>query len=320
MLESTVLKNGNWKLKYYLALVHWNMGNLSRAQDLFAQCGDDPDYAPFYLARAQLMRSDPAVAAHSLERAFFLAPEDWRVGLARIHAFLEEKDYTGALETASLLRRKHPENTLLGLKYAEALIGAGRHRNTVSFLEKFYALPAEGATAGRMLYREAAIRAALDACGKRKYNDALSYARKAKLWPENLGAGQPYEVDERMENYVLSKAYAHLGRKQLADEYAGAVMGHIISADQTQKSEVALQVATLVEHGRRPDAVQLIENALQLDPENQFLAWIGRVLAFGVPERLDLELADHLPLEILREASAWDPDFRLMKDVLSKLP
>ena len=320
MLEDGVRKNGNWKLKYYLALVHWNMGNLPQAQDLFAQCGDDPDYAPFYLARAQLMRNDPAVAAHSLERAVLLAPEDWRVSLDRINACLEKKDYTCALETATRIHRKHPENTVLGLKYAEALIGAGRYGNAIAFLEKFNALPAEGATAGRMLYREAAMRAALNACAKGKFNDALAYARKAKLWPENLGAGKPYEVDERMENYVLSKAYAHLDRKQLADEYAGAVMGHLTSAGQTQKSAVALQVATLVEYGRHPEAVQLIEDALQLDPENQFLAWIGRVLDFGVPERLDLEIADHMPSEMLRDASVWDPDFGLLKDVLSQLP
>jgi tetratricopeptide (TPR) repeat protein len=320
MLEDGIRKNGNWKLKYYLALVHWNMGNLPRAQDLFAQCSDEPDYAPFYLARAQLMHSDSAMAAHALDRAFFLAPEDWRVGLARINACLDEKDYTGALETAFQIHRKYPENILLGLKYAEALIGAGRHRNAVSFLEKFNTLPAEGATAGRMLYREAALRAALDAWDKRKYKEVLAYVRKAKLWPENLGAGRPYEVDERMENYVLYRAYTRLGQTQLADEYARAVMDHITSADQVQKSAVAFQVATLVQHGRQPEAVQLIEDALQLDPENQFLAWIGRVLAFGVPERLDLEITDHFPSEDLRDALAWDPDFGLLKDVLNKLP
>lgn len=320
MLGKMTAGNSHWKLKYYLALCHWNMGNMTIARDLFGQCADAPDHASFYLARAQLMRGDSAVAAGALERARILAPDDWRAGLAVINARLERKDYAAALELANSLRRKYPENTLLGLKYAEALTGAGKYGNAVAFLEKFNALPAEGATAGRMLYREAALRAAIDAYGRKRYNNALSYAGKAKLWPENLGAGRPYEVDERMENYVLYRAYTRLGQTQLADEYARAVMDHITSADQVQKSAVAFQVAMLVQHGRQPEAVQLIEDALQLDPENQFLAWIGRVLAFGVPERLDLEITDHFPSEDLRDALAWDPDFGLLKDVLSKLP
>ena len=37
------------------------------------------------------------------------------------------------------------------------------------------------------------------------------YGEKAKLWPRNLGVGKPYEVDERLENYIIAKANNKLG-------------------------------------------------------------------------------------------------------------
>ena len=41
----------SWKTTYYLALVYWNNLRLDKAKQLFEQCGNAPDFAPFYLAK-----------------------------------------------------------------------------------------------------------------------------------------------------------------------------------------------------------------------------------------------------------------------------
>ena len=53
-LEWALSKNSNWKFKYYLALNYAAVQRDAEAMKLFDACGQEPDYAPFYLTRANL--------------------------------------------------------------------------------------------------------------------------------------------------------------------------------------------------------------------------------------------------------------------------
>jgi hypothetical protein len=56
-LTWAISKNNHWKFRYYLAL---NYAAILRDEDalkLCISCGQEPDYAPFYLARAEMERS-----------------------------------------------------------------------------------------------------------------------------------------------------------------------------------------------------------------------------------------------------------------------
>jgi hypothetical protein len=43
-----------WQPSYFLALIRWHLGEQPEACQLLAACGDEPRFAPFYAARAQL--------------------------------------------------------------------------------------------------------------------------------------------------------------------------------------------------------------------------------------------------------------------------
>lgn len=320
LLESLLKQREHWKLNYYLGLIHWNKGNADRAKQYFLHCGELPDFAAFYLARARLFKADPEMVKNSLERARGLAPGNWRVNLAWINDYLAREEYTQALQLAADARKQHPDNIVLGLKYAEALVRAGQHAQAIAFLEKFEALPAEGATAGRMLYREAAVRAALAALNRNNAREAIRYARKARLWPENLGAGRPYEVDERLEDYLLALAAERSGQKALADAHYRALAEHPVAAGSAGDSKILLQVAALTGKGEDQKAGQLIADARRREPENRLLEWISRVQAFGNPGRLDLELEHHSPADIREHLEKQDADFAMVRDVLKALP
>ena len=58
----------SWKAKYGLGLILWNCGRTDEALGLFDACGDAPDFAPFYIARAKLAGNPGAGGKRRLRR------------------------------------------------------------------------------------------------------------------------------------------------------------------------------------------------------------------------------------------------------------
>ncbi len=48
-----------WQPRYYLALIRWYQGELEKARDLLAACGDEPRFGPFYAARRRSTVTTP---------------------------------------------------------------------------------------------------------------------------------------------------------------------------------------------------------------------------------------------------------------------
>ncbi|MCX6925472.1 MAG: DUF5107 domain-containing protein, partial [Verrucomicrobia bacterium] len=94
VLEWAAQQRPAWPPNYFLALIRWHLGELSQARQLLAACGDEPRFAPFFAARAQLTEN---TTARDLQRAAELDPTQWRYGamLARHH--LKYKDPAAAL-------------------------------------------------------------------------------------------------------------------------------------------------------------------------------------------------------------------------------
>jgi hypothetical protein len=79
-------------------------------------------------------------------------------------------------------------------------------------------LPNEGASEGRLLWKEMNLMQAVVNFKDKKYNEALKNITDARLWLENLGVGKPYQsdIDERLEDYLEAKNYEKLNKKELA--------------------------------------------------------------------------------------------------------
>ena len=74
--------------KYFLGLIYWSRDNTQKAKELFAACGQ-PDFAPFYAARAVLNDDDTFEA--DLGRAAKLDPGQWRYGKILADQLVEKK-------------------------------------------------------------------------------------------------------------------------------------------------------------------------------------------------------------------------------------
>ncbi|MDR2140144.1 MAG: DUF5107 domain-containing protein [Tannerella sp.] len=208
-LRWAVDKSGKWKSKYYLAVLYGFLGEDEKASALWEQCAEMPDDVIFYQARAQFRRGEGRL--NDLLRAERME-KSWRTGLALIRHFQEAKQYDAMYEKAREYATAFPDNDMIGLKYAAAMLLQKKYRECTDYLARLKVLPNEGAYEGRAVYRKAWLFCALENVQAGKYREALSDVEQSKCWPEHLGVGKPYDenIDLSVENFIAEYCNAKL--------------------------------------------------------------------------------------------------------------
>ena len=209
----------DWKPRYYLALAYWGSGRVAEADSLLNAMGAAPDYAPFYAARATLPGHPPEEARRDLERAAALDSSEWRYGKLLTERLLAMGDSAGAVSVAREYAARFPANYILGLTLVRALVGAADYAAADSVLGRLELLPYEGARDGHVLYRHAKLMLAVQAIKNADWDRANTLIAAARLWPERLGAGKPYDADtdERLEDWLLADVLVRSGQRDSAD-------------------------------------------------------------------------------------------------------
>jgi Tfp pilus assembly protein PilF len=190
-----------WQPRYFLALIRWYQGELVSARKLFAACGDEPPFGPFYAARAQVVEEN---TVHDLERAAQLDPTQWRYGVMLAKHCLAQTNPAAALSAASRYATLFPRNHVLALLYAKTLVLNGQYQAAADLLGALKLIPCEGSTDARAILREAYLMLALQQMKAGSSDEALRFIAQAREWPEHLGAGKPYaeDIDERLEDWL----------------------------------------------------------------------------------------------------------------------
>jgi tetratricopeptide (TPR) repeat protein len=208
----------SWKPKYYLGLILWGKGRVDEALALFKRC-DDADFAPFFLARASLLRAaDPAAALADLEKAVKLDGASWRTWHALSDFHQKEGPVEKALATARESARRFPGDVPVQVDLVKASMAADRYEDAAAQLDKIDALPFEGAGEIHGLYVQTHVRLGLTAIRKADWAGAVAALERSKEYPEKLGSGKPYEPDTRLQDYFLSAALEKSGQKDKAHE------------------------------------------------------------------------------------------------------
>lgn len=266
----------SWKPAYYLGLIYWSRNKTDLAKSLFQRCGDIPDYYPFYLSRVKLFEAtNPVETEKDLLKAISLAPHAWRVGL-HLSQFYEKKgERARAIQVASSFFRKSPQNYYLGLNLARQFVLNEEYEACSELLEKLKVLPNEGATEGRQLWRESNLQLAMQAYKKKKYKHALKYIESSRLWPENLGVGKPYDVDERLADFLGSLCYQALGETQKVSELEDAIISVTeVPGYEPTGSIDFLCVWLLRKQGEEIKATQLVRSLLEKNPRTKSARWV----------------------------------------------
>ena len=280
ILQQLILHNDNWVLKYHLALIEWNDNNETVAKKLFEECGTRPQHAPFYAARAALYKNtDTGKVLEDLQHAIALDPAQWRYAKSLIVFYLSQNQIANAVNLAATYHSKLPGNYLIGMQYAKTLLLNNQYKDALIQLQKINMLPAEGSTEGSQLYKEAQLMLALQEMKTGKYKKALDNISLARLWPENLGAGKPYDedIDERLEDWLAYQNYIHLKNEAAAQQ----MLDKIISFDKTAGEDGSnslsannLITAWALKKTGKPDQAQTyLQQLLNKNPDNVWAQW-----------------------------------------------
>ena len=276
VFEWAMRQSASWRPRYYLALILWSRNEMARARDLLSQCADSPDFAPFYAARARAfdaLSREKSLA--DLRHAAEMDPREWRFGKLLVERFIEDKAFDRALDTAVRYFNAAPDNYMLGMLRAKAMLLNRRFAEASDALARLNVLPYEGSTDGRALYREAELMvAAADLEGGRT-DAARRRIAAAREWPEHLGAGKPYpeDVDERLEDYLDAQCL-----KQAKPAESRALLERLATSGRTRPGTGRLLAALAAKSiGRQEDAQQALDAWASQQRDRQVADWGRRV-------------------------------------------
>lgn len=248
----------DWKAKYYLALILWSKGRVQEAREFFDACAR-PDFAPFYIARGHFYKSvDLQKSQIDFEQAVKIGPESWKTWHTLIDFCSEQAMPEKALETALQATSRHPEEDYLQVDLARAFIGNERNTEAADILDNLEILPYEGASDVHRLFVRCHVNLGLENIQERNYEQAIQHLEKAKTYPENLGSGQPYESDQRMQDYLIAYSYNKLGNKEKAEEIKKAIYDYTLEHMSTQGENQYFGGMALVDLGERTQGRELM--------------------------------------------------------------
>lgn len=278
-------QSDQWKLAYYEALIRWNNHEKEQAQALFNACGTRPDYAPFYLAKAALFEEtagnaskENAVILEALEKAYALAPGEWRTA-SRLAAYVADHgNATRAYQIATDNFRRHPDNYMIHLQYAQALMQNKQYTKALSEMNKVVTLPAELDFDAPVMFKDANIYYAIDQMEKRKWSVAIRHLNMAQTWPENMGAGEPYKPDNRITSLMLAYCYEQNGSKAQSQDLLDYIINYK-DADREKLDAAGNEIAAQLRKGER-DFKAIALQALSMDsrPGKKYLAPFSKVV------------------------------------------
>lgn len=302
-LEWAVSKNTSWKFKYYLALNNIAIQRRADGMKLLRDCGQEPDYAPFYLTRAALLTpKDDVQELADLLTAQKLTPNDWRTTIRLIGYYSGKKDYKTTLALSSVAYKKDKINSAIALQYVIALINNGQYANSLKLLDGMTLLPGEGSSEGKVVFEQASLLMAMELMTKKKYTDAIKMIEKSKEWPERLGVGKPYIVDTRVQDYLNIYCLDKLNRKPEADALKRSIADYKGNRRGESFSNL-LTIKALNDTGGKADADEMVKN-LQAS-QNPVQKWIAAQVK-----------NDESAIAELEKGFGTDVNFQIIKKVL----
>jgi tetratricopeptide (TPR) repeat protein len=229
VLEWAQQQAPSWKNIYYCGLIQWNNNNLLKAKELFKQCSEQPDYAPFYISRGILFSDDPdskEMVLNDLSKAIKIEPGEWRSWSTLNNYFESNGSFAQQFENAAKAYGQFSANPIISVDYARALLNVKKPGKAIEILNKTLILPQEGAKEGHELFEMAHIALALEFINNKKYKEAAKSLGKAKLFPEALGEGKPYEPDYRLIDDLLAYCARQRGDEKTATQYENNIIDY----------------------------------------------------------------------------------------------
>lgn len=233
-----------WKANYYLALNYYAVGENEMADQLIKGCGNRPDSEVFYRFRAQILKEETkAIRLRDYEKAFEINNQDWKLWEEAIQLNLEAENPEMANSLAEEAVKRFPENYNTSLIYAKSLLLSKEFEKSIAILKGIDVLPSELGRESRNIFYKVHLLLAEQHLSSGNVKKAIEALNASKQWPENLGVGKPYVVDERLQDYLLSICYSTAKNKV---EKEKALMRVVDFSDKQEEAIEINQVFSLL--------------------------------------------------------------------------
>jgi Tfp pilus assembly protein PilF len=305
VLRWAIKQSDNWRPKYFLALLYKDRNRIDESKKLFLECGNAPDFAPFYAARAEMKTG--ASDLPGLKKAIALDKDGWRYYKLLAEYYISQDQNEEALKTVEPFYKAHSKNYVIGMLYAKTLLLNHRYKECSQLLSIINILPFEGATTGRQLYREALLMQAVEQIGNKKYAKAITFIADAKKWPENLGVGKPYQedIDERLEDWMNYLCFHQMKKEKEAQESLQKIIQFKPKIENTVSNFLPandLVTAWALEKlNRKDEAVSWLKNEVAKYPDDKILIWCKNAFQNRKDENPDLTNSEVRILEALMQ-------------------
>ena len=299
----------SWKFRYYLGLILCHLNRVKEAKKLLLECEQEPDFAPFYLTRGKLLLGEraPDKVLDDFRIAMALEQKDWRAPHHLADYFLSLDRNEEALQISEEYYRQNPEHYVLAMDYARSLLKVDRFENCLSVLKKATILPYEGAGEGHEVYRQANILLSAQNLASGEYDKAVVLAEGAKKWPENLGVGRPFDSDERLENFILARAFEKEGDREKARQLYQNIVEYTEKRQLSWDTNHIFGVMAFKRLGKDQEAQFLLDSWKQArSSQNRAVLWASALLAQNTKDLSNLK----------KEPDIRDRAFVLMLKVL----
>ncbi len=239
VLEWANTKSKHWKLGYYLAQNYLAIGQKEKGLALLQKIGNEPDNDTFYRFRAALKQSGFDLRLRDYQKAIEINEDSWQTWDELIRLYHENGNFEEAHITAEKAYKKYPTNYTIGLSFAKTLVSIENYDKSISILDKLNVLPYEHAAESKGIYDQAHLFLAQRHIKRRQFDRAIELLQLSKKWPEHLGIGEPFNPDNRLQDYLLAQCLRSLGKHKEADNALKAV------AEYTKKNEAILDTNSL---------------------------------------------------------------------------
>jgi len=307
VLQWAVEEHSDWKFKYFLALAYLQSSKKEEALTLLNSCGEQPSFYSFYIIRANLRQElGHHGRLNDLKQAHFQVPNEWRTFLNLSKYYVEKEDWSEALSIVKQGYYQYPDNYYLGLQLAKCLMHTHNLEQAISLMSNMTVLPNEGASEGRNNWRETHLLSAFKAIETDDFSKAIYHVDIARTWPENMGIGKPYHVDERLEDYIHLICIAQ-DHKEQQQALFHKIAHYRTDHKQTPYSSMDLiSIMLLQKTGNNKEAGKILDHWQKLDPDALALKWCIAYLEENGQEldRLSEQkptVKETLPYEILFE-------------------
>ncbi|MEX0289873.1 MAG: DUF5107 domain-containing protein [Flavobacteriaceae bacterium] len=297
----------NWKTKYYAALNKLAVGLRSEGEKALLALGVEPDSEVFYRFRAKYLDKESYdTRQKDYQKALDLNNKDWKLWEEYIQFNLSSARADAAYQLSKKAYKKFGDNYNIGLSHAKAALQVDNYAECIDVLRKINILPFEHASESKQIYDHAHIFLAHEKMSKGNYNEAVKLLEASKEWPENLGVGQPYDVDSRLQDYLLGIAYEKTGQGNLANQMLKQVADYSLKHKDTYSPNDLFGLLALKKLAKGSE-LQILKESLTLNSDKDLMSKAVLVL-FDRQKEDDQELQTKLDLpeelwRIMQESS-----------------